>query len=100
MYKKGLLAKCLHFSKLLPVIKFARQKMLQDVLILAYHRVKDIENLTEYEFDTELVSASSADFHWQMAFVKKHYNPIRFSDLIASLDGKKITAAKPLNCYL
>jgi len=96
VHKKRLLAKCLHVSKLLPVIKFARQKMLQDVLILAYHRVKDIDDLDAYEFDAELVSASEADFHWQMSFVKKNYNPIRFSDFIDYLDGKKSLPPNPL----
>jgi len=96
VHKKVLLAKCLYVSKLLPVIKFARQKMLQDILILAYHRVKDIENIDAYEFDAELVSASSADFYWQMEFVKKHYNPIRFSDFIEYLDGKKSLPPNPL----
>lgn len=52
------------------------------VLVLAYHRVCAIGDEADFPYDPELVSASPEDFAWQMGFVRRHFEPITFRQLI------------------
>jgi peptidoglycan/xylan/chitin deacetylase (PgdA/CDA1 family) len=54
--------------------------------ILAYHRVMPIDALEAYPFDDQLISATPAQFDWQMRYLREHLNPVALSDLIAYLD--------------
>ena len=55
--------------------------------ILAYHRVLDIPPEDSFPDDPELVSAGVADFAWQMKFVKRHFTPMRLSEVIRAIDS-------------
>lgn len=55
--------------------------------VLAYHRVLDIPPEDDFPDDPELVSASVADFAWQMNFVKRHFTPLRLSEVIHAIDS-------------
>lgn len=46
--------------------------------LLAYHRVVDIGDEDEFAGDPELVSASIAEFEWQMRWVAKYFQPTSF----------------------
>lgn len=50
--------------------------------ILAYHRVLDVGQERSFEFDPDLISASTADFDWQMQHLRERYDPIGFHDLV------------------
>lgn len=54
--------------------------------ILAYHRVMPIDALEAYPFDRELISATPAQFDWQMRYVREHLHPVSLHDIIAHLD--------------
>lgn len=54
--------------------------------VLAYHRVCEVGVEDDFPYDPELVSASPADFRWQMQLVQRHFNPISFAALIDSLE--------------
>lgn len=54
--------------------------------VLAYHRIVDLGDEDRFAFDPELVSASQADFAWQMEFVRRHFNAITFATLLESLE--------------
>jgi peptidoglycan/xylan/chitin deacetylase (PgdA/CDA1 family) len=56
--------------------------------VLAYHRVMPTDALDTYPFDTELISATPAQFEWQMAYVRRHLNPVSLTDAVAHLEGK------------
>lgn len=56
------------------------------LLILAYHRVLDIPDEDAFPGDPELVSASTRDFERQMRFVRDHFEPLRFADLLQAMD--------------
>lgn len=54
--------------------------------ILAYHRVMPTDGLDSYPFDEELISATPAQFDWQMRYLREHLNPVSLRDVIAYLD--------------
>lgn len=67
-----------------------------DLPILAYHRVVDIGIEDDFAFDPELISASCSQFREQMEYVRAHYDPIRFSDLLSAFDGGAPLPDRPL----
>lgn len=68
----------------------------QELRILAYHRVLDIDDDRSFEFDPDLVSASVDDFEWQMRHVRDRYDPITFHDLIEFIEKGKPLPACPV----
>jgi peptidoglycan/xylan/chitin deacetylase (PgdA/CDA1 family) len=84
---------CMGMNHLLPRL---RALFLSDVLVLGYHRVLDIDDETEYPFDRDLISTSVAGFEWQMEYVKRHFTPIPFSELIHFIDGKGRLPKRPI----
>lgn len=94
--KKAFAGRALSVLGLLPVISGFRSRYISELMILAYHRIVDVADDAEYKFDLDLISASSEDFEWQMTFVKKHYNPITFFDLVEITAGRKKMPLRPL----
>ena len=94
--KKTILAKAMATMGLPPIVTRMRSLVCDEVTILAYHRVLDIADETAYLFDPDLISASSADFSWQMAYIQKHYTPITFRRLLDCLDGKDTLPPRPI----
>ncbi|MCP5327354.1 MAG: polysaccharide deacetylase family protein [Sinobacteraceae bacterium] len=56
------------------------------LVVLAYHRVLDIGDEQSFPADPELVSATVADFEWQMRFLRRHFSPITFRQAIDCLE--------------
>jgi len=52
------------------------------LLVLAYHRILDLGDEDRFIGDPELVSASTADFEWQMRFVARHFRPTTFGRVL------------------
>ena len=86
MRKKELLSIIMNYA--IPQQGLAKMKSLisNDLIILAYHRVKDIENPEQYSFDDELISASTDQFEHQMYYIRKYYNPISESQLLDAIE--------------
>ena len=82
--KKALLATTLSKLKLNVFFRNVRRLFVEDVRIIAYHRICEID---EYN-DKELVSASCKEFEKQVIYIKKHYNAISFSELIECIRNK------------
>lgn len=57
------------------------------LLVLAYHRIADSGAEGERLGDPELISATPADFHWQMELVSRHFQPITFREVLDCMDG-------------
>lgn len=55
--------------------------------ILAYHRVMPTDALESYPFDEELISATPAQFEWQMSYLRKYAHPISLNDVIEFIDS-------------
>jgi len=91
--KKALLARCLVSGRMLAPLARIRSACRADVPILAYHRIWDIRCEDAFPFDVELVSASVAEFRWQMEYVRENFDPITFAALLDILEG--ITPAPP-----
>lgn len=96
MGKKSLLAKCLVSGHLLSPLSRIRSVCQADIPILAYHRVWDVTNEDQFPFDIELVSASVADFGWQMNHVRMNFSPITFKTLLRILDGEEEAPPRPV----
>ena len=56
--------------------------------ILAYHRVFDIEREQDFPYDPDLVSASVADFTWQMETLHRHFRPLHLAEALRRLDER------------
>lgn len=72
------------------VIGGFRTKFLNEVTILAYHRILDVPDENSFPYDIELVSASVAAFSTQMKYVKENYKPTTFATLLQYLDRGKV----------
>lgn len=94
--KKGLLAHCLAGTRVLPLLGRVRSSLRADIPILAYHRVWDVADEDSFPFDVELVSASIADFAWQMEYVRLNFNPITFRTLLRIIDGEEQPPPRPV----
>lgn len=91
MNKKDLLANILSKLGALPLARIINSSLSDNLTILAYHRIYDMGNEDDFPFDPELISATTNDFKAQMSYVKKHYNPITFNNLINHINhGKKL----------
>lgn len=63
-----------------------RGLLLDDVRILAYHRVLESNEPDDFSFDLDLVSASADAFRAQMRYVRDAFQPMRFGELADCLD--------------
>ncbi|RDI97140.1 polysaccharide deacetylase [Dyella solisilvae] len=63
-----------------------RSWLRKDLRILAYHRITPLPDPDIYEFDLELISTSPEGFREQMSFIKRHYHPMRLSDVAEAIN--------------
>ncbi len=94
--KKALLARCFMASRLTPLVSRLRSLCVRDLPILAYHRIWDVTDEARFAYDVELISASVADFTWQMQHVAEHFTPITFATLGRILDGEVPCPPRPI----
>jgi peptidoglycan/xylan/chitin deacetylase (PgdA/CDA1 family) len=59
----------------------------QVLTVLAYHRVMPTDALDGYPFDPELISATPAQFEWQMRYIREHLHPVSLGEVMRHLDG-------------
>ncbi len=84
--KKALLGDALGRSGLATVaLRFAPSGP-RSLTILAYHRILDIGDESQFPGDPELVSASVAEFERQMRFVRGHFSVLSLSEVRDLLD--------------
>ncbi len=81
---------------LLPVLRRLRSWSGAELRILAYHRVLEVEPGREFDFDSELISASPSRFRAQMEFVRARMRPMRFNELIELVDRSERLPANAL----
>lgn len=62
-----------------------RRWLHRDLRILAYHRVLDIPEIAEFDFDLELVSADADCFREQMQLLRDRFHPVRLGEAVAAL---------------
>lgn len=74
-----------HAWCLLPALRTVRGWFRRDLRVLAYHRVRHIDD--GFTFDPELVSASPEAFRAQMMHLRDRYHPVTCREVAAALDG-------------
>lgn len=82
MNKKDLLAKVISRSGLLALARTLLKPSTDSIIVLAYHRIYNIDDEDSFPFDPELISATPSDFKQQMQYIKKHYNAVSLNDVI------------------
>jgi peptidoglycan/xylan/chitin deacetylase (PgdA/CDA1 family) len=87
--KRRFISKLLDKVGGISIATLIRSRCAQQVTILAYHRVLDIDGRTHLQCDTDIISASIANFKWQMEYIKQHFTPISFATLITHIDNGK-----------
>ena len=70
---------------LLPLLQAVRRVFRRDLRVLAYHRVRDIDD--DFRFDPMLVSATPEAFRAQMRHVRDHFHPVSCREVAEALDG-------------
>lgn len=68
-------------------LRALHQRQRACLTILAYHRVMPTDSLGAYPFDPELISTTPRQFEWQMAYLRRHMNPVSLAQIMAHLDG-------------
>ena len=76
------LARWLQLSGMLPVAGALRNLVRSDFRILGYHRILESADPHGFHFDVELISATAEAFRRQMAWLRRHYQPIRFDQFL------------------
>jgi len=84
---RGRLGQLCYSSGMLRPLQRARAWWQRDLRILAYHRVMPLPDPDRYEFDLELISTPPEEFREQMRYVKRHFRPMRLTDVVAYLDA-------------
>lgn len=89
-------AQIFYHSRMSELTLMLRALCVRDLPILAYHRIYDVVDEAKYPFDIDLISASSAQFRWQMNYIKRHFTPINFGILVAATEGKAKLPRRPI----
>ncbi len=83
--KKDKLAKLFSVLGVNPAVKYFRSLVIRDLRIIAYHRICDVDDSN----DRELVSASVAEFDWQVRHIREHYHALTFADAMQCLQERR-----------
>ncbi|MEP7311032.1 MAG: polysaccharide deacetylase family protein [Pseudomonadota bacterium] len=65
------------------VLQGTRNKL----LVIGHHRVMPLPDEASHQGDVELVSATPAEFAWQVDYLSRHFEPVTCRDVIAALRG-------------
>jgi len=58
-----------------------------ELLLLGYHRVLPLDDEPGHAGDVELISATPAEFAWQIEYLCRHFEPVTFAQIADALDG-------------
>ncbi|MGQ0646979.1 MAG: polysaccharide deacetylase family protein [Gemmatimonadaceae bacterium] len=94
--KKAFLARCLYASGATSALSLLRAAFAHDLPILTYHRIWDLNDAERYPYDLDLISASVAEFQWQMEYVGRHFTPITFATLARIVAGEVAAPRRPI----
>lgn len=82
-----------HRSGLLHLLHHARGWVRHDFRVLAYHRVLDVAEPDRFDFDLDLVSASTQGFRQQMELLKRRFHPMPLTMMVAAVEaGERLPA--------
>ncbi|MEZ5461192.1 MAG: polysaccharide deacetylase family protein [Dokdonella sp.] len=94
--RRHFMAAVLWRTRLVSLAALLRSALRRDLRILAYHRVLNIDDEDAFEFDLDLVSASARQFREQMEWIRRHYSPIRFRDVIEAWEQGRSLPPRPV----
>jgi peptidoglycan/xylan/chitin deacetylase (PgdA/CDA1 family) len=80
--KKDALAHVLNRSGAFAMQRGLRLLPANQFVVLTYHRIAELDAPGEYPFDADLISASPAQFDWQMGLLNECFQPQRLGTLL------------------
>jgi peptidoglycan/xylan/chitin deacetylase (PgdA/CDA1 family) len=60
----------------------------QRLLLLGYHRVLPLPGGSQHAGDVELVSATPAEFAWQVEYLSRRFEPVTFAQIADACEGR------------
>lgn len=85
--RRARLARRLRSGNLLGWLRSVHDHGNSGLRVLAYHRVLERVPGPGFTFDPELVSAGAQAFEQQMAWLRRHYQPVSLAQVVAHLDA-------------
>ena len=83
-------------SGLLGALRPVHDRLRKPIVVLAYHRILPTPDAESYPFDMGLVSATPEDFDWQMALIRREFDPISLSDVASYVRGRFKLPKRPV----
>jgi len=84
---KRLAARALGPTGMLQHYSALKSRQRHQLLLLGYHRVLPLEDEPGHPGDVELISATPAEFAWQVEYLCRHFEPVTFAQIAEMLDG-------------
>jgi len=91
---RSLLASCIVKTKIHKIYSSIYHNVMPSVTVLAYHRIKNINS--DFLYDRELISASTASFEAQIKYIKNNFNVITCKELSDAIYSNKKLPKKSL----
>ncbi len=89
-----ILSRMTYYSGLNVLSGFVRNALFDELKVLAYHRILDYPE--NYQYDKELISASTDAFEWQVNYIKKNFTPVTFGELVEHYENNVELPKNPI----
>lgn len=83
--KRQRLAELLHRCRLHRVLEPLHDRGRRPLIVLGYHRIQDPDGPLARPLDPDLVSATPADFAWQMQHLREHHSVVSLEQVMEHL---------------
>lgn len=89
-YLRSRIGDALVAAGLMPILRPIHNRGRVPIVVLAYHRItpREQEHSKINPFDSDLISATTEDFEWQMRYLRDHYQILPLTHLVAHLSGR------------
>jgi peptidoglycan/xylan/chitin deacetylase (PgdA/CDA1 family) len=89
-YLRSRIGDALVAAGLMPVLWPFHNRGRLPIVVLAYHRITppEQEHSKINPFDSDLISATTEDFEWQMRYLRDHFEVVPLTRLVAHLSGR------------
>lgn len=94
LFSKEHLSKAFDIFGINSLCNLIRGLLVDDLRILAYHRICNLDEC--YDNDIDLISATEAQFDWQVSYLKKNYNLIGFEELYKIINKEMKCPKRPV----
>lgn len=89
-YLRSRIGDALVAAGLMPILRPFHNRGRIPIVVLAYHRITphEQEHSRINPFDSDLISATTEDFEWQMRYLRDHFQVVPLTRLVSHLSGR------------